>query len=586
MSGGAEGANVTLAPAALHPLADAKEERRECAGARTVCRPEGRSNPKQRQDLVSTTMSFSRPQRSPHRTLRHSRTAALLTDLHLARHSRNCFPRRPLRASHSTQCLLPNNADAADNDAAIPTSYSVTTYTTTTYINCEDVSGSDSEYSEYDLVNEQMQDFLLDSDDTSDGDAEVEDILGFGAVFMGGLIPTWSRDAHHARAWRRTTKPSRRRIAKKSESCSSLSNAARPTASSSTTMLSDLDTTVREAMGTGGAAQRRGTRKQRRAMANGERRWLVPPLSAVSVEVTDGGNNGRRQLPWFTVVFDLDETLVGARYGPIHLRPHVGELLRSLHRLPVEIIVWTAGTAHYVNPILHAIGQACGRRQWFHHIISRHRRWYRGANTCVKDLKQLGRPLDRLVMVENNPISALPQPSLCVLLEDYLRPNAADESLLVLKELFERLALQYERESRTSSVTDTCEQAAEEDWPAQRHTRSPRNRLPDPTTARTTALPSSAPPSLELLVRDDAALQLVEFRMEDIFKEDGVSNLQRAEMREMVGGADTLRCLCLCYTPPLLPSSTAAAAPGTAALVSCVSTAMRSYGSVNPLRPF
>ncbi|CAG9582272.1 conserved hypothetical protein [Leishmania major strain Friedlin] len=460
------------------------------------------------------------------------------------------------------------------------TSYSVTTYMTTTYVNCEDVSGSDSEYSEYDLVNEQMQDFLLDSEDTSDGDADVEDILGFGAVFMGGLMPTRSMDAHQACAWRRTTKPNRRRIAKKSESCSSLSNAARLTASSSTTMLSDLDTVVREAVVTGGAAQRRGTRKQRRAMASGERRWLVPPLSAVSVESTDGGNDGRRQLPWFTVVFDLDETLVGARYGPIHLRPHVGELLRSLHRLPVEIIVWTAGTAHYVNPILHAIGQACGRRQWFHHIISRHKRWYRDTNVSVKDLRQLGRPLDRLVMVENNPISALPQPSLCVLLEDYLQPNAADESLLVLKGLLERLALQYERAARTSSATGTCEQASEEECPAQRHTRSPRNTLRDATATRTTALPS-----LELLVRDDAALQLVEFRMEDILKEDGVPMLQQAEMRELVGGADTLRCLCLCYTPPLLPSSTAVAPQGTAALMSCVSMAMRSYGSVNPLRP-
>ncbi|CAC9541331.1 conserved hypothetical protein [Leishmania infantum JPCM5] len=530
-------------------------------------------------------MSFSRPQRSPHRTLRHSRNAARLTDLHQARHSRNCFPRRPLRASHAAQCLLPSNPDAAANDAAISTSYSVTAYTTTAYINCEGVSGSDSEYSEYDLVNEQMQDFLLDSEDTSDGDADVEDILGFGAVFMGGLIPARPRDAHQARAWRRTTKPNRRRMAKKSESCSSLSNAARPTASSSTTMLSDLDTNVREAVVTGGAAQRRGTRKQRRAMASGERRWLVPPLSAVSVKATDDRNDGRRQLPWFTVVFDLDETLVGARYGPIHLRPHVGELLRSLHRLPVEIIVWTAGTAHYVNPILHAIGQACGRRQWFHHIISRHKRWYRGANTCVKDLRQLGRPLDRLLMVENNPISALPQPSLCVLLEDYLQPNAADESLLVLKELLERLSLQYEREARTSFAASTCEQSAEEDCRAQRHTRSPKNTLRDATTSRTTALPSSALPSLELLVRDDAALQLVEFRMEDILKEDGVSMLQRAEMRELVGGADTLRCLCLCYTPPLLPSSTAVAPRGTAASVSCVPMAMRSYGSVNPLRP-
>ncbi|KAG5491820.1 hypothetical protein JIQ42_01728 [Leishmania sp. Namibia] len=530
-------------------------------------------------------MSFRRPRRSPHRALRHSRTTALLSDLDPAQHSRNWFSRRPFRVSHSTQCLLPCDADTGGNEEEISSSYSVATYTTRMYMNLENLSGSDSEYSEYDLVNEQMQDFLLDSEGTSDADAGEEDLMSVGAVFMGGWMPTKWGDAHHAHAWRRTTKPDRRRMAKKSESCASLTSVARPTPTVSTTTRSDWDTPVREVVSMGRASPRRSTRMQQRVVASGARRWLVPALSAISVEPAHGGEPQRRQLPWFTVVFDLDETLVGARYGPIHLRPYVGELLRSLHRLPVEIIVWTAGTAHYVNPILLAIGQACGRRQWFHHIISRHKRWYRGASTSVKDLSQLGRPLDRLVMVENNPISALPQPSLCVLLEDYLRPNASDESLLVLKELFERLAQQYAEGPRTASATNALQQVAREDSSLQRHTRSPPNDLRGLTTVPTTALSSSAPPSLALLVRDDAALQGVEFRMEDILNEDGVSMLQRMKMKELVGGAEKLRCLCLCYTPPLLAPNAAVAPQRAAASATSASLSLRSYGSVNPLEP-
>ncbi|KAG5468441.1 hypothetical protein LSCM1_02421 [Leishmania martiniquensis] len=525
-------------------------------------------------------MSFRRPKRSPHRALRHSLSTALVSDIDQAGRRRNRFSRRPMRASRPTPCLLPSGTGTSGKGEEISSSYTVTTY-----LSLESLSGSDTEYSEYDLVNEQMQDFLLDSDYTSDSDVGEKDWMSVGAFFMSGFMPSRAGDAPHAHAWRRTTRADRRRMAKKSGSCASLSTTARLSPGASTAMRSERDATVREAVPMGGASQRRSTRKQERAMASVERRWLVPALSTILVEQADDGEPQRRQLPWFTVVFDLDETLVGARFGPIHLRPCVGELLRSLHRLPVEIVVWTAGTAEYVNPILQAIGQACGRRQWFHHIISRHKRWYRGANTSVKDLSHLGRPLDRLVMVENNPISALSQPSLCVLLEDYLRPNPADASLVVLKEVFERVALQFAKESLTASDTDTLEHVSEENCSGQRRTHSSSNGLHGSLTVITTAPPPSTRPSLALLIRDDIAVQGAEFRVEDILNEDGVSMLQRVEMKELVGGANTLRCLCLRYTPPLLSSSSAAAPTGAAASTRSASMSLRSYGSVSPLPP-
>jgi hypothetical protein len=452
-----------------------------------------------------------------------------------------------LRPSHSTQCLFPSPKDGddeAEEDSAVATTM-YTTLTTTTYVQVEDLSDSDSEYSEYDLVNEQMQDFMMDSDDSLQDEIGADSVLDVGAYCVGGFMPANPAARHPARLRRRAAPPQRRRLAKRSESTVSLSNATRMTQSSSAALLSDLVTNLREgATVMGNPHLRLHSRK--------ERRWLVPALAPIC---DDGdASQGRNRLPLFTVVLDLDETLVAARDGPIQLRPHVGELLRALHKLPVEIIAWTAGTPHYVNPILHAIGQVCGRREWFHHIISRHKRWYTGANTSVKDLGLLGRPMYRIVMVENNLISVVQQPDMCILLEDYFEANPADESLLVLKGVLERL-VDAHRSAGMAAVSSAASASCGGNGPL--------------------AVAQSGVPPVSVLLGQDAALQTLEFRMEDVCNEDGVSMNQRVELKERVGGAATLLCRALQYSPSArsgLPS------PQTPASVS-----LRSYGCVNPM---
>lgn len=515
-------------------------------------------------------MSFSHTKRGACDSLRHSRSSGALDGLTAARRSRNGLQRRPLPASHSTQCLFPAvTSGDADEDEEVPATL-YTTLTTATYVQYHDLSGSDSEYSEYDLVNEQMQGFLLDSDDSLHGDDVADGVLGVGAYCVSSYVSAHLPETHHAHLRRRTATPQRRRrMAKKADSSVSLaSNAARVTPSSSSMLLSDVETNLRGAVTAagGGLHGQRRQRKHGRSTA-GERRWLVPALAFIGD--AHRAPSLRRQLPLFTVVFDLDETLVGARHGTIQLRPHIGELLRALHELPVEIILWTAGTAHYVNPILHAIGQACGRQEWFHHIISRHKRWYTGANTSVKDLSQLGRSMDRVLMIENNPISVVQQPDLCVLVEDYVQANAADESLLVLQGVLERLVDAY-RNAERGAV------AAEENMKDSHGTRT-GSGAHESVQAGVAVDPSSIiqrcrPPPLSELLRQDAALQTVAFRMEDVCSEEGVSMSQKVELKERVGGAETLLCCGLRYSPSL---------PSTLAPLSVA--AARSYGCVHPL---
>ena len=50
----------------------------------------------------------------------------------------------------------------------------------------------------------------------------------------------------------------------------------------------------------------------------------------------------------YTVVFDLDETLIYAREGPLYARPGLDDLFSTV-RDSVEALVWTAGLRAYAQ---------------------------------------------------------------------------------------------------------------------------------------------------------------------------------------------------------------------------------------------
>ncbi|KEG11366.1 hypothetical protein DQ04_02701050 [Trypanosoma grayi] len=140
------------------------------------------------------------------------------------------------------------------------------------------------------------------------------------------------------------------------------------------------------------------------------------------------------------VVMDLDETLVTARRECVYPRPHVRELLDTCHAEGCEVVVWSAGSPLHVNNVIRVIAEVAQRRDWYHHIISRHRRWYRDDNEMVKDLSALGRPLNRVLLLENSPQLILQQPGHVVLVEDYVRPTVHDDSLRIFAGVVRRVA--------------------------------------------------------------------------------------------------------------------------------------------------
>lgn len=126
-----------------------------------------------------------------------------------------------------------------------------------------------------------------------------------------------------------------------------------------------------------------------------------------------------------TLVLDVDETLVHSSFKPggkcdltlplqvngqhaqvhVRLRPHLTAFLDfvSTH---FEVVVFTASLGLYCNPLMDTLdpsGRLGGLRLFREHCV----RW-NGA--YVKDLRGLGRPLERVAIVDNSPAAYVFQP--------------------------------------------------------------------------------------------------------------------------------------------------------------------------------
>lgn len=139
------------------------------------------------------------------------------------------------------------------------------------------------------------------------------------------------------------------------------------------------------------------------------------------------------------VVLDLDETLVYSRGFTLYERPGVVQLLKTL-KGRCELIVWTAGAREYALDVIKVIDTVCAVQ----HCIYRHPMWWSGDAGCAKDLRLLGRPMDRVVLVDNTPsvFSATPRNSLLV--PDFVVPtpllyNAQEKVLATLTDIFDHV---------------------------------------------------------------------------------------------------------------------------------------------------
>ena len=105
----------------------------------------------------------------------------------------------------------------------------------------------------------------------------------------------------------------------------------------------------------------------------------------------------------YTLVLDLDETLIHFKAhlnddnsGILQFRPYISEFLSNINNY-YELIVFTAATQDYADPIINAIEQKGTK---FAYRLYRMHTTIRG-NDFVKDLSKLGRDLSRIIIVDN-----------------------------------------------------------------------------------------------------------------------------------------------------------------------------------------
>lgn len=134
-----------------------------------------------------------------------------------------------------------------------------------------------------------------------------------------------------------------------------------------------------------GAAARAKGRGRAPSMLHEPTKYMIPPQAA--------DVKGR-----YVIVFDLDETLVYAREGPLYARPGIDDMLAYLKE-KTEVIVWTAGLRAYAQAIVRTIDKVAAVR----HCVYRHAKWFTGQAGYQKDLAVLGRAPEKMIMIENTP---------------------------------------------------------------------------------------------------------------------------------------------------------------------------------------
>lgn len=131
-----------------------------------------------------------------------------------------------------------------------------------------------------------------------------------------------------------------------------------------------------------------------------------------------------------TLVLDLDETLVYAREGPLYARPGLDEFFKACGER-CEVIVWTAGLRAYAQAIIRNID----KYNVVQHCVYRHNKWFTGQAGYRKDLAALGRPLDKVLIIENTPDCIRGYQHNGILVEDYEGGERADNTIPALTDL-------------------------------------------------------------------------------------------------------------------------------------------------------
>jgi Dullard-like phosphatase family protein len=141
----------------------------------------------------------------------------------------------------------------------------------------------------------------------------------------------------------------------------------------------------------------------------------------------------------WTLVLDLDETLVHTNGEVTLVRPFTETFLAQVFELFSKVVVFTAGTKAYADPVLDMLEELAS--------VKFHARLYRnsctpakdGSGGWVKDLRKVQANLKRLLIVDNTPSSYSLQPQCGVPIPSYWGQANDVELMLILSTLAVRV---------------------------------------------------------------------------------------------------------------------------------------------------
>ena len=147
----------------------------------------------------------------------------------------------------------------------------------------------------------------------------------------------------------------------------------------------------------------------------------------------------------FSLVLDLDETLISFKLdsneenkGTIRFRPYLDSFLQKVKE-KYELIVFTSGTKDYADPLEDAIEQ---ERKYFDARLYRQHTIAYGKD-IVKDISRIGRPLDKIIIVENMPQNYRLQKENGILIKSFYGEDIYDTALFSLGDILMKIANEF-----------------------------------------------------------------------------------------------------------------------------------------------
>jgi len=147
----------------------------------------------------------------------------------------------------------------------------------------------------------------------------------------------------------------------------------------------------------------------------------------------------------FSLVLDLDETLISFKLNPneenkgiIRFRPFLDSFLKKVKE-KYEVIVFTSGTQEYADPLEDAIEQ---ESKYFDARLYRQHTILCGKD-IVKDISRIGRPLDKIIIVENMPQNYRLQRENGILIKSFYGEDIYDNALVSLGDILIKIADEF-----------------------------------------------------------------------------------------------------------------------------------------------